>query len=175
MKVINTKVLLNNLLKIYSLLFVLFLTNSCSTTLRKEINSAFEKTKRIEILAYIDRNQWDEEDNSNYSKLNYIKNGNLEINKKYLKNRIILNEEQIEILKKRLSKCEIENWGAKCYNPRHAILFYDKNDKIYGYIEMCFDCNGSESSENFKAFSGCALGLKETLKEFGITYFNEGK
>ncbi|HCQ12728.1 hypothetical protein [Flavobacterium sp.] len=175
MKVINTKVLLNNLLEIYSLLFVLFLTNSCSTTLRKEINSAFEKTKRIEILAYIDRNQWDEEDNSNYSKLNYIKNGNLEINKKYLKNRIILNEEQIEILKKRLSKCEIENWGAKCYNPRHAILFYDKNDKIYGYIEMCFDCNGSESSENFKAFSGCALGLKETLKEFGITYFNEGK
>lgn len=174
MKVINTKVLLNNLLKIYSLLFVLFLTNSCSTTLRKEINSAFEKTKRIEILAYIDRNQWDEEDNSTYLKLNYIKNGNLEINKKYLKNRIILNEEQIKILKKRLSKCEIENWGAKCYNPRHAILFYDKNDKIYGYMEMCFDCNGSESSENFKTFSGCALGLKETLKEFGITYFNDG-
>ncbi|MFY8181440.1 MAG: hypothetical protein ACOVLG_06665 [Flavobacterium sp.] len=171
MKVLSIKILFINCL----FLFVLFLTNSCNTTFRKEINSSFEKTKRIEILAYIDRNQWDEEDNPNYLKLNYIKNGKLEINKKYLKNRITLNEDQTIILKEKLSKCEIENWGAKCYNPRHALLFYDENDKIYGYIEMCFDCNGSKSSENFKAFSGCVLGLKETLKEFGITYFNEDK
>ncbi len=92
----------------------MFLTNSCNTTFRKEINSSFEKTKRIEILAYIDRNHWNEEDNPNYLKLNYIKNGNLEINKKYLKYRIVLNEERIQILKKSLVKCEIENWVAKC-------------------------------------------------------------
>jgi predicted nucleotidyltransferase len=65
-------------------------------------------------LAYIDRNQWDEEDIHNYLKLNYIKNGKLEINKKYLKNRITLNEDQTIVLKERLSKCEIENLGAKC-------------------------------------------------------------
>jgi hypothetical protein len=173
MKVLSIKILSNYILKLATLVLVIFIFNSCSLKLKKEINSNFEIAKRIEILAYTDRNQWDKQDNPEYFKLNFIKKGKLEINKKYLKNRIILNEKQTEILKNNISSCKTENWVAACYNPRHAIFFYDKNDKIFGYIEMCFDCNSSRSSENFKAFSKCALGLKETLKEFGITYFEE--
>ncbi len=52
------------------------------------------------------------------------------------------------------------------------ILFYNDNDKIFNYIEVCFDCNRS-TSENFETFSKCALGLEKTFKEFGITYFVE--
>lgn len=167
------KILSKNSVRYCLLLFVLFLTNSCNITLKREVNSAFEKTKRIEILAYIDRNQWDEEDNPNYLKLNYIQKGKLEINKKYLKNRISLNEEQIKTLEDKLSNCETESWAAACYDPRHAILFYDQNDKIFGYIEICFGCNSSKSSENFKDFSECAKGLENTFKDFGITYFDE--
>lgn len=173
MRVLSNKILSNHVFSFITFLMLVFIFNSCNIKIKKEINSTFEKVKRIEILAYEDRNQWTKEDNPDFLKLNYIQNGKLEINKKYLRNRISLNKEQIEILKNKLRKCETENWAAACYDPRHAILFYDKNDKIFGYIEMCFDCNGRRSSENFKVFSECALGLEETFKEFGITYFGE--
>ncbi|MFC3158296.1 hypothetical protein SAMN05443633_110171 [Chryseobacterium arachidis] len=32
-----------------------------------------------------------------------------------------------------------------CYFPRNAILFYDEDDKIFGYLEICFQCGGFES------------------------------
>lgn len=147
--------------------------NSCNLQRKSEIDLVFEQTKKIEILAYIDRNQWEDEDNSGFFDLNFIKNGKLEINEKYLKNKILLNNKQIEVLKSSLSKCRTQNWASACYDPRHAILFYDENNKIFGHIEICFDCNGSRSSVNFKNLSDCALGLKGTFKEFGITYFGK--
>jgi hypothetical protein len=173
MKVLSIKILANYVLKLIGFLLAILIFNSCNLKHKREINSIFDKVNRIEILAYVDRNQWNQEDNSDFLKLNFIQNGKLEINKKYLKNIISLNKNQIEILKNKLSKCKTENWAAACYDPRHALLFYDEKDKIFGYIEMCFDCNRSESSENLKLFSDCALDLKESFKEFGITYFGE--
>jgi hypothetical protein len=35
--------------------------------------------------------------------------------------------------------------GNKCYFPRNAILFYDENDQIFAYFEVCFECSGSKS------------------------------
>jgi len=173
MKVLSIKILSIYRIRFAAFFLVFFIFNSCNLKLNEETNSTFEKVKRVEILAYIDRNQWDKEDNPDYFKIDYIKNNQLKINEKYLKNRITLNENQIIILKKKFLKCEKENWAAACYDPRHAILFYDENDKIFGYIEVCFDCNGWQSSQNLAVFSECALGLEETFKEFGITYFGE--
>ena len=28
----------------------------------------------------------------------------------------------------------------RCYEPRNAILFYDRNDTLIAYIEICFEC-----------------------------------
>ncbi|KPE52725.1 hypothetical protein [Chryseobacterium indologenes] len=33
-----------------------------------------------------------------------------------------------------------------CFFPRNAILFYDKNDKVFAYFEICFECSGIVSS-----------------------------
>lgn len=30
---------------------------------------------------------------------------------------------------------------AKCYTPRHAILFLDKNEKLISALEICFECD----------------------------------
>jgi hypothetical protein len=30
---------------------------------------------------------------------------------------------------------------AMCYNPRHAVLFYNTEGKISGIYEICFECN----------------------------------
>ncbi|QKJ28661.1 hypothetical protein HQ865_02440 [Mucilaginibacter mali] len=39
-------------------------------------------------------------------------------------------------------KCNvyIGSTGAKCYEPRNAILFIDKNGKTVQYVELCFGC-----------------------------------
>ncbi|MCQ9634111.1 hypothetical protein MP477_03980 [Chryseobacterium sp. WG23] len=33
-----------------------------------------------------------------------------------------------------------------CFFPRNAILFYDENDKVFAYFEICFECSEIESS-----------------------------
>lgn len=35
--------------------------------------------------------------------------------------------------------------GNKCFFPRNAILFYDQNDKIFAFTEICFQCEGTQS------------------------------
>lgn len=35
--------------------------------------------------------------------------------------------------------------SSGCYFPRNAILFYDENDKLFAYVEICFQCGRFES------------------------------
>jgi hypothetical protein len=157
-----------------AILFFLFVFNSCNFQRKSEINSIFEETKKVEILAYLDRNQWGKEDNKKYySPVNYIRDKKIDIKEEYLKNRITLNSTQINKLKDGLINCEVENWEAACYDPRHAIIFYNNENEVFGYIELCFDCNGSYYSPNMEILSKCALRQEKLFKEFGITYFNE--
>lgn len=34
--------------------------------------------------------------------------------------------------------------GYGCYNPRNAIVFFDNEDKVFAYLEICFECNGNQ-------------------------------
>lgn len=147
--------------------------NSCDSQRKSEIDLIFEQTKKVEILAYLDRNQWEKEDNPDYFKLDFIKNNKVKINKKYLRNSIVLDSFQIKKLKEGLVNCQIENKELLCYDPRHLILFYNNENKIFGYIELCFVCNESHYSPNMEILSKCALRQEKLFKEFGITYFND--
>ena len=61
-----------------------------------------------------------------------------------------------------------------CYNPRNAILFLDKNGKVFEYIEICFECNETkESSEKVSLGQMCdeKMGmLKDFFKIVGLEY-----
>jgi hypothetical protein len=61
-----------------------------------------------------------------------------------------------------------------CYNPRNAILFKDKNGKVFELIEICFECKRvRESSENISLGQMCDQKLdmiKEVFKKAGIEY-----
>lgn len=35
----------------------------------------------------------------------------------------------------------VSYYQSGCYHPRNAILFYNKSDEIYEYLEICFECN----------------------------------
>jgi len=61
-----------------------------------------------------------------------------------------------------------------CYFPRNAILFLDKNGKVFEYIEICFECSKTkESSDKISLGQMCdeKMGmLKDFFKTVGIEY-----
>jgi hypothetical protein len=61
-----------------------------------------------------------------------------------------------------------------CYMPSNAILFLDKNNKLIGFLELCFQCNRFRASNNkINIADHCSQKL-EMLKAFflrnGIKY-----
>lgn len=62
--------------------------------------------------------------------------------------------------------------GMGCYYPKNAILFLDKAGKVFEYIEICFECDWSEtSSEKILLRDMCdekMVMLKNLFKEVGI-------
>jgi len=64
--------------------------------------------------------------------------------------------------------------GYSCFNPRNALIFYDKNGKVFDYLEICFECNKMRSKSGKIFFhSACTQNLdfiKEFLIDVGIKY-----
>ena len=64
--------------------------------------------------------------------------------------------------------------GAKCYTPRNAILFFNENDELFGFLEICFQCNGfRKSTKEIDLYDRCAEKLyllKEQFAKAGIKY-----
>jgi hypothetical protein len=52
---------------------------------------------------------------------------------------------QIRKLPSGLKKSDLGISQADCCVPRHALLFYDKNDEIYLKWKICFECNCNRS------------------------------
>lgn len=61
-----------------------------------------------------------------------------------------------------------------CYVPKNAILFLDKNSKVFEFIEICFECDRiRESSEEISLGDMCDQKidmLKSFFNEAGIKY-----
>ncbi|WP_177766361.1 hypothetical protein [Flavobacterium sp. I3-2] len=65
-------------------------------------------------------------------------------------------------------------WGAKCFIPRNAILFFDENNKLFEFIEICFECYQYKTSNyNVDLNNNCGQKLsllKELFEKSGIEY-----
>ena len=142
--------------------------------LEKNVYDFFSNVTKIEIFAYLDRNKWEKSDNPDYRNPNYIKNNKIEIKDKYLRNRIVLSNSQIKELQTGFKKGYYD-YSAACYDPRHAIIFYDKDGVIIGNIEICFDCNNVSSSKNLYSIGMSATNQLDLFKKFGVTYFEDTK
>ncbi|HRE77971.1 MAG TPA: hypothetical protein PLL09_09105 [Flavobacterium sp.] len=159
-------------MKIKLILLFLIIYSSIIAQQKEALDSIFNQTKKIEIIAFYARDKWDREDRSMY--VNYIKNNNIEIKEKYLRNRILLNLDQINKLKSELGNCKTEDWEiGSCYWPRHILIFTNAKNEIFGYIELCFSCGNTQSSKNLNFLARCALKQEKLFKEFGITYFDD--
>lgn len=69
--------------------------------------------------------------------------------------------------------------GDLCYTPRNSILFYDDNNEIFCYYEICFECQASMLDPNpndLEKYSGKEVCkkrfdiIKELFRNSGIKY-----
>lgn len=62
----------------------------------------------------------------------------------------------------------------QCYNPRNAILFLDEDNKVFEFIEICFECKRIRtSSDSVSLGTNCnqkLLLIKDFFKDAGIQY-----
>lgn len=57
-----------------------------------------------------------------------------------------------------------------CYNPRHAVVFFDSTDKIMGIYEICFECGNGKiafnSVESISIYPEDYLALKNLFIKY---------
>jgi len=51
-----------------------------------------------------------------------------------------LSSEQLKRLSAAVTGTHPEYGLMRCYTPRHAIVFYDKDKKVVAFLELCLDC-----------------------------------
>jgi hypothetical protein len=63
--------------------------------------------------------------------------------------------------------------GYKCFEPRNAFIFFDKNGKVFDYIEICFTCEGTRSKSDRIYLGPCNQKfdmVKKFFIDLGIRY-----
>lgn len=70
------------------------------------------------------------------------------------------------------------NSVAFCYEPRNGIVFFDKDQHILGYIEICFECLRYKTAPSSITISTLYPDEFETMRSLferaGITYGTSG-
>jgi len=64
-----------------------------------------------------------------------------------------------------------EKTAMGCYFPRNAILFLDSVSHVFAYMEICFECYGTQSSGDIKQIDECDImyqGLQAYFKSLGL-------
>ncbi|MDV6170017.1 hypothetical protein R1T16_16380 [Flavobacterium sp. DG1-102-2] len=156
----------------------------------------FDKARKVVLIAYSNKELGSEEDDN--LSLNEVKNVNPDIINKYvidIENRPIVyfSTEEIELAKEDVDKLSniLVNYklrkipkgglaaGANCYTPRNSILFFDENDKIFCYYEICFECEitsmypDPKNLNKYSNLEGCEeklMTIKNLFRNSGIQY-----
>lgn len=159
----------------FLVVLVLLLTIACTKSPEKPLSETypFNKAARVEVISY-DFSYEDSEEIKNYK----IVDGKLGIAPKKIIDRIALSQEQVAKLHNILytDSCG-EELRADCYNPAHRVVFYDKKDKVFAYLELCLSCIDYRVSADVAVPKGfChakADSLQSLFKQAGVTHFSE--
>ena len=143
----------------------------------QKVDDFFSKVNKIEIVSYPSRTNWEESDRLKTSELHLILEKS-SFKGKYIKDRILLSEEQKNKL---IDVFKNINLGiatqAACYEPRHLIVCFDKENKVYGYFELCIECGTYDSSKNMEGILNFSMKkgaeFEMLFKEFGIKHFTD--
>jgi hypothetical protein len=172
-------------LKIIVIVLVAGMLSACApqksdTEHRKALASLFDRASSVRILSYINRPfatvVIDEEEVIVEPKKDttHFRAADLEILESTIQERLTLTPQQTVSLYSLLDKnsCETTEVAA-CYDPRHAIVFFDATGHPFSYIEVCFDCMNYQTPEDVSLdlCSDQFRSLAQLFRSFEIKYF----
>lgn len=144
-----------------------------SINLKKRLeNYPFYQTSQIKFVSYKQKEEGKIGDDLRiYLDLLYAKKDSL-IENKFDEIRI-LNLSQIEKLTNIIYNFGYKSTpkiseGLKCYMPRNAILFYDNENKLIGFIEVCFECKNYRTTDKRITLGEECTQKFDMLKEFFV-------
>lgn len=150
-------------------------------SIKMEETFPFSDSEKVEIISYPCRIYWDTIQNNNgINILDPVVNKKLAVNTSGIKDRVILNDDSENKLFNYLfvNDCPDNFSVAGCFNPRHCVLFYNEQEEIIAYFEVCLDCGTYEASQGMEVNEICLerIGtLYKIFKQTGIKYFGEEK
>jgi hypothetical protein len=174
-----------NLIGIITILLILTVAIGCSSHThnvanRKSLSHLFNTASSVRIFSYVNRMYRTpvlegEEPAPEKKDTVYFRVKNLPIVESSIKERFTLTIEQKDSLFSLLktNTCKSDDVVVGCYDPAHAILFFDANNQPFEYIEICFSCSNYRTSGNFQ-LDFCyekSEALKNLFHSFGIRYF----
>lgn len=145
---------------------------------KRILNYPYNVTSQIKIISYQNKGEgFEGEELQKY--LDLIISNKDSLNESTFDEIQILNTQQIE----RLTDI-VYNYGFKeevniivvkaCYMPRNAILFYDNENNLNGFLEICFECNNYRSSNKEITIGELCTQKMQLMKDFfkdcGIKY-----
>jgi hypothetical protein len=103
----------------------------------------FNVSDKVELVSYECRRD-------SYSNDNLISNGKFSVDN--IKQRVSLGKSQRDSVFSILYNYKplpagLDTLQADCYNPRHSLVFYEKN-KAVAFFEVCFECGGTRQSKD---------------------------
>jgi len=151
---------------------ILFLSLlSCKSNKEEATDYLLNTTSKIVIMSYPERTTWDKRTTKKI----------IEKNKILFDTTMVIDKVQLEkddvkafvdILNKGFVSDNDVYQASSCYAPRHLAIFYDKKNNIIAYLESCFNCSTTNTSENLEVFYDFDLEkLKDFYKKKNIKYF----
>lgn len=164
-----------NWMKYIFIIIVVILLTSCKPEMKATF--PFSQATKIEVISYPVRYEWDTIRNGKKEHLGLLVENKKLVNSSGIKERKPLNGKlRVKLFEALFGHDNPECTVAACFDPRHAILFYNAKSEIIATMEICFECGGSEAA--FEHNELCYEGLQpigEIFEAAGIEYYGEGK
>lgn len=136
----------------------------------------FSEASSIELFSYPDRMSWDTltQKHGTYFNVNILSNGKMDVDPNQIRERIVLSQDQKHKLFNLLFniQCKWEG-GSACFEPRHALVFYNKDQQAFAFIEICLKCAAVRTSDKVNFGGLCypkIIELSKLFESFGIKY-----
>jgi hypothetical protein len=141
-----------------------------------EIRKLFSAASSIKLLSFTSRNEYPEASAGVVKDTAYFVAKELRILKSTIKDNLMLSAKQRDALL-RLLLPPIP-WGKGkhdvvfCYDPRHAIIFYDARAQPIAYIELCLECGNYEMSPKLflEIYFSNRAAYRNLFQSFGVKY-----
>lgn len=165
----------------YHLDFTTYLSQKNSDSLNQVLNDQVAYAKLVSlrpILKYKGRPENHVEYEEFESAIHFDRK-NKGVNERKFLNSVLIDSSAIkEIIllyyQKNMDSIQVYSVGA-CYFPRHGVVFYDINDEIIAYLEVCFECTRTNYIGIFPSYNDLADkqfdNLKRIFKTYMLDYF----